>query len=206
MNYVLGLGEVGNGAPTRGRISDSRGQRVRAGRLCVTADAFTRAMDAVHDSSDLLESTFLSTRTTATGCVWRAGTARDCHRSRRRSGRCRGAVLAPALSGYGGDMPLAVPSMPPQGLARRRLWPDSGFVRLDVSGRDQILRCVTRCWASLFTERAVAYRMRNGFDHRQVRMAVVVQKMVFPDARVVHRRPGYLRSHGRVRGSSLRAR
>src|SRR5205807_10133262 len=35
---------------------------------------------------------------------------------------------------------------------------------------------------SLFTERAVTYRLRNGFDHRKVHMAVVVQQMVFPKA------------------------
>ncbi len=41
---------------------------------------------------------------------------------------------------------------------------------------------MSRCWASLFTERAVAYRVNNGFDHRKVHMAVVVQRMVFPQA------------------------
>ncbi|HZD66040.1 MAG TPA: PEP/pyruvate-binding domain-containing protein, partial [Acidimicrobiales bacterium] len=41
---------------------------------------------------------------------------------------------------------------------------------------------VSRCWASLFTERAATYRSRNGIDPRQIRMAVVVQRMVFPDA------------------------
>ena len=44
------------------------------------------------------------------------------------------------------------------------------------------LQHVSRCWASLFTERAVTYRLRNGVDHRKVRMAVVVQQMVFPQA------------------------
>src|SRR5438034_6091596 len=44
------------------------------------------------------------------------------------------------------------------------------------------LEHISRCWASLFTERAVTYRLRNGFDHRKVHMAVVVQKMVFPQA------------------------
>ncbi|MEU6429450.1 rifamycin-inactivating phosphotransferase [Microbispora sp. NPDC046973] len=53
---------------------------------------------------------------------------------------------------------------------------------LNVVGLPAILRHVRRCWASLFTERAVTYRRRNGFDHRKVRMAVVVQRMVFPDA------------------------
>lgn len=45
-----------------------------------------------------------------------------------------------------------------------------------------VLDHVRRCWASLFTERAVTYRLRNGFDHRKVLMAVVVQQMVFAQA------------------------
>ncbi len=53
---------------------------------------------------------------------------------------------------------------------------------LNVVGSAAILKRVSRCWASLFTERAVTYRLRNGFDHRKVRMAVVVQRMVFPQA------------------------
>jgi len=53
---------------------------------------------------------------------------------------------------------------------------------LNVVGPTAILRHVSRCWASLFTERAVTYRQRNGIDHRTVHMAVVVQQMVFPQA------------------------
>ncbi|MER7722437.1 rifamycin-inactivating phosphotransferase [Streptomyces sp. NPDC096323] len=53
---------------------------------------------------------------------------------------------------------------------------------LNVLGPAAILRHISRCWASLFTERAVTYRQRNGIDHRTVHMAVVVQRMVFPQA------------------------
>jgi pyruvate,water dikinase len=53
---------------------------------------------------------------------------------------------------------------------------------LSVRGAAAVLEHVARCWASLFTERAVIYRLRNGIDHRKVHMAVVVQQMVFPDA------------------------
>ena len=53
---------------------------------------------------------------------------------------------------------------------------------LNVSGSAAILRHVSRCWASLFTERAVTYRLRNGFDPRKAHMAVVVQQMAFPQA------------------------
>lgn len=53
---------------------------------------------------------------------------------------------------------------------------------LNVVGLAGILEHVSRCWASLFTERAVAYRIQNGFGHRSAHMAVVVQRMVFPEA------------------------
>jgi len=53
---------------------------------------------------------------------------------------------------------------------------------LNVIGREEILKHVSKCWASLFTERAIIYRIQNGIDHRKVFMCVVVQKMVFPQA------------------------
>jgi pyruvate,water dikinase len=53
---------------------------------------------------------------------------------------------------------------------------------LNVLGPAAVLRSVSRCWASLFSERAVTYRLWNGLDHGEVQMAVVVQQMVFPRA------------------------
>ncbi len=53
---------------------------------------------------------------------------------------------------------------------------------LNIIGKEAILQHVRKCWASLFTERAVMYRMKNGFEHNQVSICVVVQKMVFPEA------------------------
>jgi len=53
---------------------------------------------------------------------------------------------------------------------------------LNVIGKDAILNHISKCWASLFTERAVVYRLQNGFDHRKVHLSVVIQKMVFPHA------------------------
>ncbi len=51
---------------------------------------------------------------------------------------------------------------------------------LNIIGRDAILKHISKCWASLFTDRAIIYRLQNGFDHRKVYLSVVVQKMVFP--------------------------
>lgn len=53
---------------------------------------------------------------------------------------------------------------------------------LNIIGVDAIMQHISKCWASLFTDRAVIYRMQNGFDHRQVYLSVVVQRMVFPEA------------------------
>ncbi len=53
---------------------------------------------------------------------------------------------------------------------------------LNIIGKEAILKHISKCWASLYTERAVIYRLQNGFDHRQARLSVVVQKMVFPRA------------------------
>src|SRR5437763_4101376 len=53
---------------------------------------------------------------------------------------------------------------------------------LNIIGKEAILKHISKCWASLFTERAVTYRLQNGFDHRKVHLSVVVQKMVFPQA------------------------
>jgi phosphoenolpyruvate synthase/pyruvate phosphate dikinase len=52
---------------------------------------------------------------------------------------------------------------------------------LNIAGEANLLECIRRCWASLFTDRAIAYRRRNGFDHDKVQLSVVVQRMVFPE-------------------------
>lgn len=53
---------------------------------------------------------------------------------------------------------------------------------LNIIRKEAVLKHIRKCWASLFTERAVTYRIQNGLDHRKVNMSVVVQKMVFPKA------------------------
>ncbi|MEO2074012.1 MAG: phosphoenolpyruvate synthase [Bacillus sp. (in: firmicutes)] len=53
---------------------------------------------------------------------------------------------------------------------------------LNIIGKESIMQHIRKCWASLFTDRAVIYRMQNGFDHRHVYLSVIVQRMVFPQA------------------------
>lgn len=52
---------------------------------------------------------------------------------------------------------------------------------LGVVGAEAVIAEVRRCWASLFSDRAVTYRRHHGVDHRGVEMAVVVQRMLAPD-------------------------
>ena len=52
---------------------------------------------------------------------------------------------------------------------------------LNIHGETMLLDAVRRCYASLFTDRAIVYRVHHGFDHTQVALSVGVQKMVRSD-------------------------
>ncbi len=64
--------------------------------------------------------------------------------------------------------------------------PDASFAGqqdtyLNIRGEDSLLENIRMCWASLFTDRAIVYRIQNKFDHRDVALSVVVQRMVLPE-------------------------
>ena len=52
---------------------------------------------------------------------------------------------------------------------------------LDVRGANAVLAACKRCFASLFTDRAIGYREKQGFDHQQVALSIGIQKMVRAD-------------------------
>jgi len=61
--------------------------------------------------------------------------------------------------------------------------PDASFAGqqetyLNIKGAENVVKAVQKCFASLFTPRAIFYREQKGFDHFKVALAVVVQKMV----------------------------
>ncbi|MGW3343351.1 PEP/pyruvate-binding domain-containing protein [Nonomuraea rubra] len=90
--------------------------------------------------------------------------------------------IVKAYEALGHDVPVAVRSS-----ATAEDLPFASFAGqqdtfLNVVGTQAVLLAVRKCWASLWTDRAVAYRESNGIDHAAVRLAVVVQVMV--DARV----------------------
>ncbi|MBC1307454.1 phosphoenolpyruvate synthase [Listeria booriae] len=53
---------------------------------------------------------------------------------------------------------------------------------LNIIGKTEILKHIKKCWASLFTDRAIIYRIQNNFAHTDVQLSVVIQQMVFPSA------------------------
>src|SRR4051812_27462766 len=92
-------------------------------------------------------------------------------------------VRLAVLEGYrqlGPDLPVAVRSS-----ATAEDLPFASFAgqqetSLNIMGGEAVVEAVRRCWASLWTDRAVDYRLRNGIDQRSVRLAVVIQQMVQP--------------------------
>src|SRR5688572_24183361 len=186
--YVLGFQEidqtqvvvVGGKGAYLGELSRIEGVRVPAG-FCVTTDAFRRIMAGAPSIDD------------------RLGRLSRLNPDDRESIRTLSAEIRRAIEGIRipDDVAAAVTSAIAQ-LGERAAYavrssataedlPTASFAGqqdtyLNVVGPAEILRHVSRCWASLFTERAVTYRLRNGFGHRKVHMAVVVQQMVFPQA------------------------
>jgi rifampicin phosphotransferase len=186
--YVLGFQEIdqtqvavvgGKGAQL-GELSRIEGICVPAG-FCVTTDAFQRIMAEAPSIDDLLDRLSRLTpddreairtlsaeiRRTLEGTVVPDDLAAAINRSLARLGEQ--AAYAVRSSATAEDLPTAS-------------FAGQQDTYLNVVGPAAILQHVSGCWASLFTERAVTYRLRNGFDHRKVHMAVVVQQMVFPQA------------------------
>lgn len=65
--------------------------------------------------------------------------------------------------------------------------PDASFAGqqesyLNISGEDTLLFACRRCYASLFTDRAISYRQAKGFDHMSIALSIGVQRMVRSDA------------------------
>lgn len=88
------------------------------------------------------------------------------------------AAITTAYAELGPDAPVAVRSS-----ATAEDLPHASFAGqqdtyLNVVGEAALLDAVRRCWSSLWTDRAVAYRAANDIDHRAVRLAVIVQRMV----------------------------
>ncbi|MFH9371138.1 rifamycin-inactivating phosphotransferase [Streptomyces sp. or20] len=186
--YVLDLEEVdetriavvgGKGAHLGG-LSRIEGIRVPDG-FCVTTDAFRRAMAEVPSLDDRLDELSRLDPEDRGAIRTLSARMRRIIEEAAVPGDVTAAVTG-ALGRFGEQGAYAVRSS-----ATAEDLPTASFAGqqdtyLNVLGPAAVLQHISRCWASMFTERAVIYRQRNGIDHRTVDMAVVVQRMVFPDA------------------------
>jgi rifampicin phosphotransferase len=184
--YVLDFQEIdqaqvavvgGKGAHL-GELSRIEGVRVPAG-FCVTTDAFRRIMAEAPSIGDRLDRLSRLEPDDREAIRALSAEVRRMIEAVAIPGDLA-AVITGALARPGLQAACAVRSS-----ATAEDLPTASFAGqqdtyLNVVGPAAVLRHVSRCWASLFTERAVTYRLRNGFDHRKVHMAVVVQRMVFP--------------------------
>jgi rifampicin phosphotransferase len=186
-SYVLDFHEIdranveiagGKGAQLA-ELSRIEGIRVPAG-FCVTTDAFQRIMAEAPSIDDQLDR--LSRLKPDDRDAIRALSA-DIRRSI--EGVAIPDDMAEAITGslarFDAQTAYAVRSS-----ATAEDLPTASFAGqqdtyLNIVGPAAVLQHISRCWASLFTERAVTYRLRNRF-HGTVQMAVVVQQMVFPQA------------------------
>ena len=186
--YVLGIDEIdttqvalvgGKGAQL-GELWRVEGIRVPAG-FCVTTDAFRLIMTKMPSIDDELE------RLSSLGPGDREA-IRTLSAEMRRAFESTAvpddlaAAITASLARLGEQAAYAVRSS-----ATAEDLPTASFAGqqdtyLNVIGPASVLTHVSRCWASLFTERAVTYRLQNGFGHRKAHMAVIVQQMVFPQA------------------------
>ncbi|MDC3728904.1 phosphoenolpyruvate synthase [Rhodococcus sp. Rp3] len=184
MGYVLNLRDIdrssvsavgGKGAGL-GELRRIEGVDVPEG-FCVTTDAFRKVLSEAPHLDDLLE------QLSRVAADDRAAIAALSARVRQVIEGCAipddlAAEIADGLHELGDDEPVAVRSS-----ATAEDLPTASFAGqqdsyLNVVGAPEVMRRIGMCWASLFTERAVGYRLRNGFGHRKVHMAVIVQRMV----------------------------
>ncbi len=171
---------VGGKGANLGELSRIEGIRVPPG-FCVTTDAFRRIVGEAPSIDDRLD------RLSRLNADDREGIRTLSADIRQTLERIAlpddlAAAITREVAGLGEHAAYAVRSS-----ATAEDMPTASFAGqqdtyLNVVGPAAILEHVSRCWASLFTERAVTYRLRNGVDHRKVDMAVVVQQMVFPHA------------------------
>ena len=89
-----------------------------------------------------------------------------------------GTAITDQYQALGDDKPVAVRSSATAEDLAYASFAGQQDTYLNVIGSAALLDAVRRCWASLWTDRAVSYRNANGIDHRRVTLAVVVQQMI----------------------------
>lgn len=168
------LPEVGGKAANLGELA-SAGLPVPRG-FCLTTAAYQQALSAI--GMDEVLAGLRDAGATEPGLLNSLATrARSLVLDAAMPGDVAQAIRTAYLS-LGNNVPVAVRSS-----ATAEDLPFASFAGqqdtfLNIVGVDSVLDAVSRCWASLWTDRAVSYRTTTGIDHASVALAVVVQEMV----------------------------
>lgn len=149
--------------------------------FCLTTEAYRRALQPDGSPEAALKDVFSGLEAVdpgdLEGLASLAARAREAVLDAGIPAEVEGAVRS-AYSALGHEVPVAVRSS-----ATAEDLPFASFAGqqdtyLNVVGIDAVLQAVVKCWASLWTDRAVSYRAGNAIDHATVALAVVVQRMV----------------------------
>lgn len=97
-----------------------------------------------------------------------------------------GGQIREAYRALGKEVGLENPSVAVRSSATAEDLPDASFAGqqetfLNINGERALLNACRRCYASLFTDRAISYRQTKGFDHMKVALSIGVQQMVRSD-------------------------
>ncbi len=174
------LNQVGAKALHLGQLHGMEGIRVPEG-FCVMTGAYYKLLHQHEPYNDLLDQlAVLSVEQTELIRI-RSQQVRELILSVELPAGLEEEVLH-ALNRFGMDQPYAVRSS-----ATAEDLPHASFAGqqdsyLNVIGHASIMQHIRKCWASLFTERAVTYRIRGGFQHRELALSVIVQRMVMAEA------------------------
>lgn len=173
------ISQIGGKGANLGELSKLEGIRFSNG-FCITVEAFNRIMETTPAIKDLMNQ--LSTLT-----------LEDQDKIKELSSTLRSVIegitlpedlieeITRALNHFDSATAFAIRSS-----ATAEDMPTASFAGqqdtyLNILGKDAILKHISKCWASLFTERAIAYRIQNQIDHHMVQMAVIVQEMISPE-------------------------
>jgi len=173
------ISQVGGKGANLGELSKLEGIRVPSG-ICISVEAYNRIIEDTPAVKDLINA--LSTLT-----------SEDQEKIKELGSAIRTVIegitlpeelveeITHALDNFEPSTAFAIRSS-----ATAEDLPTASFAGqqdtyLNIIGKDAILKHISKCWASLFTERAIAYRIQNQIDLRQIQMSVIVQRMISPE-------------------------
>ncbi len=194
MRYIKYLSELGQtDLLLAGGKGANLGALIRAGMpvpsgFCVTTDGYRAFVEANHLGAEILH----QSASVQENDLASMETASSHIRALFAAGQIPPDIASEICSAYAALDPQSEIAHQPLAVAVRSSataedLPDMSFAGqqdtyLNILGSESLLQAVARCWGSLWTARAIGYRVRNGISHEDVALAVVVQSMLPSEA------------------------